>query len=60
MINTRPQKLSFHHNIPGHPWDLVDRAEEHQVWFRRKVYTKVALFLVSSVCVGLVLLLFSS
>ncbi len=37
--------------------DLDGTAPEHQIWFRRKVYLKMALFLVCFVGVGLVMLL---
>ncbi|MCH7521332.1 MAG: hypothetical protein IIB42_06510 [Candidatus Marinimicrobia bacterium] len=38
-------------------FDLADMAPEHQIWFRRKVYLKVAMFLVSFVGVALVMLM---
>ncbi|MCH7852016.1 MAG: hypothetical protein IIC41_04410 [Candidatus Marinimicrobia bacterium] len=44
----------------GRPWDLVDWADEQQVWFRRKVHAKIALFLVFFVGTGLFLLLLTS
>ncbi len=37
--------------------DLKGMAPEHQIWFRRKVYLKVALFLVSFVGVALLMLM---
>ncbi len=60
MINTRHPKLPLHPHLMGHPGDLVDWADEQQVWFRQKVYAKIALFLVFFVGVGLTLLLFTS
>lgn len=38
-------------------WDLDGMAPDHQIWFRRKVYLKTALFLVSFVGVTLIMLM---
>lgn len=37
--------------------EFDELAPEHQIWFRRKVYLKVALFMVCFVGVGLVMLM---
>lgn len=58
MIN--PRSNTGKSELESPDWlflDLDGMAPEHQIWFRRKVYLKVALFLVCFVGVALVMLM---
>ncbi len=58
MIN--PRSNTGKPELESSDWlflDLDGMAPEHQIWFRRKVYLKVALFLVCFVGVALVMLM---
>lgn len=58
MINPRSKPGKSELETPAPLFlDLNGMAPEHQIWFRRKVYLKVALFLVCFVGVALLMLM---